>query len=424
MTDEDLPIVELEISARDVTVWDSVTYTIISRVESDNESFENNRTFYYDFTWDGVWDLITKKDTVTYTFLESYEGGIQPKVAVEFRNKVWKADWEKIYVKELLRPILLYTSYKNIALFRDMSMWDLIERKICFEKSECELWNKKFINSEKADLQNEFWIKSNNPITKNDMFIQRYPNYWNHEVSIELKDKYWMLAKTWFIVKTSESTANNGRIAPGVNILTIPETTFNNNNPEIFLPKIMNDTLLMYVNYELDWTCYLDTDINIDTDWDHISDNDNDAACNTLSKLKYYPESENAIWRITFTTSEWKQVSQNFYITFEWYILELSDEYTVWPNSYEKNKEEILSILPYNSRSGIRDMFQNFEDNLEMLDNEAKATEFKNIRNRLFEGIWQKNGKIDKSDASLIDKYFCNIFEYYDITSYTKTCWK
>ena len=322
--DKDLPIVELNVSSRDVTVWDSVTYTVISRVESDEESFENNRTFYYDFTWDGTWDLVTQKDTVTYTFLEAYEDGVQPRAAVEFRNKIWKADWEKIYVKNLLRPILLSTSYKYTVLFRDLSMWDLIERKICFEESECQLWNKNFIKSDKVDLNQGFWKETDNPITKNDMFIQKYSDYWDHQVSIELKDRYWVYLETWYIVKTSEDSVNNGRIDTGVNILTIPEMTFKNSNPEIFLSSNMDNTMLMYVNYELDGICYIDIDMSVDSDWDGQTDNDIDSECNTVSKLKYGSDYESAIWRITYISNAWKQVFHNYYVIFEWDMLELS----------------------------------------------------------------------------------------------------
>jgi hypothetical protein len=33
-------------------------------------------------------------------------------------------------------------------------------------------------------------------------------------------------------------------------MITIPETTFTNANPEIFLSKAMNNTLIMYINNE------------------------------------------------------------------------------------------------------------------------------------------------------------------------------
>ena len=69
--DKDVPVVDLKVSPSDIYIWDTVTYTVKSRVESDNEAFENNRTFYYDFDGDWVWDLVTKKDTATYTFTEA-----------------------------------------------------------------------------------------------------------------------------------------------------------------------------------------------------------------------------------------------------------------------------------------------------------------------------------------------------------------
>lgn len=498
----DIPTVTLKVSNTNIDVWDTVTYTAIAKISSDNENFETERTFYYDFTWDGIRDFTTKKDTVNYTFMEAYEDGIQPRAAVEYRNKIWKADWAKITVRNWIKPNLLYTTYKNIVLFRDVSVWELMQRKICFEEKECLLWNKKFIKTHSV-LANDASLtrKVDNPITKNDSFIQRYSDYWNHEVSIELRDKYWMYMKTWFIVKTAENSVNNGRIAKGVNMLTIPETTFNNSNPEIFLWNIYNNTLLMYVNYEWEGTCYIDIDVSADSDGDGQTDNDIDQVCNAVAKLKYSPSYESAIWRVIFTSSDWKQVFQNFYVSFEWYILELTTEgrelytnistlidwiddriwenaklkssldvlrknlnnrilvsstvmtiksiqaewwisldskqkdllsdilsaladentiETVWLNQYEINREEILAILPDDSKSIIKEMFLNFENNIETLDKEGKATELKNIRNKIKE-IWKK--EMDKDDIPVIDQAFCKIFEYYDITSYTQTCW-
>jgi hypothetical protein len=68
-------------------------------------------------------------------------------------------------------------------------------------------------------------------------------------------------------VKTAENDVNNGYIAPGVNILTIPETTFNpEKKPEIFLPSNMNNTLLMYLSSEQEGICYIDIDVSVDSD--------------------------------------------------------------------------------------------------------------------------------------------------------------
>ena len=500
----DIPTVTLKVNKQNIEVWDTVTFSVVAKIPSDNENFEVERTIYYDFTWDGIWDLTTKKSSVDYTFMEAYENWIKPRVAVEYRNKIWKAEWAEIVVRNWIKPILLYTTYKNIVLFRDISVWELIQRELCFEEKECEVWNRKFQKFHSVVSNDEnFTRKSDNPIAKNDMFMQRYPDYWNHEVYIALKDKYWMYAKTWFVVKTAENDVNNGYIAPGVNILTIPETTFNpEKKPEIFLPSNMNNTLLMYLSSEQEGICYIDIDVSVDSDWDWESANDKDSLCNTVAKLKYSPNYESAIWRIVFTTKEWKQVFQNFYVTFEWYILELTPEdrelydnisilinwiddriwdnanlkssldilrknlnnrnivsstvmtiktmqndwwisldtkqkdllsdiisylsnedtiVAVWTNGYEINRDEILTMMPTESASIIREMFSNFEKNMETLDEEWKADELKKIYNEVLR-LSGKDDSFDEYSKWLIIQRFCNIFEYYEITSYTKTC--
>ena len=42
----------------------------------------------YEAVFDFIWDLTTRKDTVNYTFMDAYEDGIKPRVAVEYRNKI------------------------------------------------------------------------------------------------------------------------------------------------------------------------------------------------------------------------------------------------------------------------------------------------------------------------------------------------
>ena len=515
-SDSDVPTVTLRVNSYNIQVWDEVTYTIVSHLSTNNEDFATDRTFYYDFTWDWTWDLVTKKDTVTYQFLDDYEDWITPRAAVEYRRKLWISDWGTIYVKNWIRPILLYNSIWNTVIFRDLSVWVFQQRNICFETSECEAWNKRFqrthVISDVDSLAS--WIPTE--ITQNDSFIQKYKEYGPHDVSIYLKSKYWMEAQTWFIVKTSNNESN-GKIAPWVNIITIPQTTFQKiEDPEtwkvkdiraeIFLAKNMNNTVLMYINNDNEWTCYVDTDIATDSDLDGKTDNDTDFSCNKIAKVKYEPDYENAIWRIYFTIKDetWKETLtfKNFYVWFEWYVLELDEEnlqiynditilidglddistentnlknnlnklrrnlnstsevsalivdiksqidkwwikmdsrqkeilesiisrldnpdtivaVAVWMNDYEKNKEEILAVLP--SSSSIRDeiiwLFEEFEEDAETPEKRIE------ILNQIWDTILKDNRKnklwVDDNDYT---SYFCNIFEYYDIWYGTNKC--
>lgn len=500
----DIPTVSLRLSSQSVQVWDTVTYSIISRIWSIEENFETERTFYYDFEWDWVWDLVTKKDTATYTFTEPYEEWIVPRAAVEYRWKLWNGSWATLLVRNGIKPVLWYNAYKNIVLFRDMSVWTIQQRQICFEEDECEKreWKNKFQITHIVTT----WVDSltwwtETVITKNDSFVRKYSDFWLHHVSLYLKNKYWISVQTWFIVKTSQNTSN-GYIAPGVNMITIPETTFNNSNPEIFLNKAMKNTLLMYINNENEWTCYVDTDISTDSNGDGETDNDIDITCNRMAKVVYQPNYESAIWRIYFTEDN-QLMFKNFYVTFEWYIHELDEEnleiynditilinwiddisidnidlknyldtlrknlnsrnttsslvatiqnilddwwvklspnqkelldsilarlsnsdtiVSVWMNEFEKNKLEILAILPSSLRPEIERMFSSFENNINVYDPEQKYQELQNIQNVVIEK-WQSMWWLDDKDIALvIQPSFCNIFGYYDITRYSSDC--
>ena len=495
--DKDVPVVDLKVSPSDIYIWDTVTYTVKSRVESDNEAFENNRTFYYDFDGDWVWDLVTKKDYAGYIFEEAYEEWVIPKVAVEFRWKLWQAKWNTIYVKQKAKPILLYNSIWNTVVFRDLSMWKLIKREICFETDECEAWNSKF-KKILIDPDLEEWTEL--LFSNNDSFLQKYDNYGKHNVLIYLKDRYWNEEYEKFVIETSNNISN-WEIVPWINMITIPETVFTNWNPEIFLSKNMNNTLTMYINNESWETCYVDTDIAIDSDWDWKTDNDTDIMCNKLAKIKYEPDYESAWWRVYFMNN-WKLTFKNFYVTFEWIILELDEEkreiyndittlyywiedisientnlknlldrlrknlnnrlevssvvisikdqinnwwikmdlrqkesldtilsrlenedtiILIWRSEYDKNKQEILAMLPsskwYTIKSTAEKMFEDFEENLYSYTVNEKEKELEKIWNTIIKD-WKKNRWMyNENDFT---PYFCNIYDYYNIVDANK----
>ena len=501
--DADVPTVTLKVSNTNIQVWDTVTYSVVSRISSDNEDFQTDRTFYYDFTWDWVWDLVTKKDSVTYTFEETYEDWVTPRAAVEYRWKLWQGEWATILVKNWIKPILLYNSIWNIVIFRDLSVWVMQEREICFEKSECEAWNKKFKKTSISTVSPEELTGGTvTPITEKDHFLQKYEDYWTHKVSIYFKNKYWIEVEKEYDVKTSSNT-NNWKIAPWVNMITIPETTFNNTNPEIFLSKDMKNTLIMYINNDSQEECYVDTDIARDSDWDGKTDNDMDVLCNKMVKIVYEPNYESSIWRLYFTNN-WQLTFKNFYVTFEWSILELDEEkrelyrdistlingieditientdlkrsldrlrknlnnrpevttivitineqienwwikidlkqkesldsilnrlsnedtiVSVWMNEYEKNREEILASLPegqWSIKTTVEGMFQNFDETAYQYTPEEKAKELESIRNTIIDDGKKNRWMYNENDFTI---YFCNIFDYYEIPTYTKKCW-
>lgn len=515
-SDSDIPTVTLKVSPQNIQVWDEVKYEIISKLSTNNEDFLVDRTFYYDFTWDWVRDLITKKDTVTYQFLEEYDEWVVPRAAVEYRRKLWIASWATIYVKNGLKPIFMYNSIWNTVIFRDLSVWVIKKREICFESSECEKWNMRYEEKSEFAGNNEeltWWTKTE--ITEKNVFMKKYNWYWLHNISFHLMNRYWNEVWTWFTVKTSNNQ-DNGLIAPWVNMITIPEMTMQNikdpetwkikdSRAEIFLAKNMDNMLLMYVYSQNEWTCFVDTDIATDSDWDGDATNDAVLLCNKMAKISYEPNYENVIWRVYFMMKDesWKDTLtfKNFYVGFDWYgVPELSaenleiyndinilmngldDSYvgnttlkgyldklrrnlnnssevaalvieinsqmetlslkmdskqkerldsilarlsspdtvvdvSVWMNNYERNKQEILALLPTEKWSNVKDeivkMFADFEANVTSYWLEERE----NVLNDIWDKILNDYKKNKYWDADFYTQYFCGIFDYYDIVS-------
>jgi hypothetical protein len=82
----DIPIVTLKSDKQTVNIGDEVIFDVIAKVTSENEDFYTERTIQYDFDGDGEWDLITKKDHITYTYTKAMERGYLPKAAVIYRG--------------------------------------------------------------------------------------------------------------------------------------------------------------------------------------------------------------------------------------------------------------------------------------------------------------------------------------------------
>jgi hypothetical protein len=96
---------------------------------------------------------------------------------------------------------------------------------------------------------------------------------------------------------------------------------------------------------------------------------------------------------------------------------------SVWMDDYEKNKLEILALLPTSKWTTIKEKvswrFKDFEENgsLYSPDERADALDW------IWETItteYKKNKREWENDFNL---YFCDIFRYYDITSSTGKCW-
>jgi hypothetical protein len=194
-------------------------------------------------------------------------------------------------------------------------MGNIIYRQLCFDTKECAAGNTQYRKTHLVANTDTVKEGATTPITQNSVFLQKYPALGSYGVSIALKSSQGENVSGAYTVITSNNT-NNGKITAGVNMITIPETSINNDHPEIFVSKSMNNSILFYLYNESEGTCFIDTDISKDSNQDGRTDNDQDIPCNTLQLWKYDPQFESIIGRVYFT-KDGKLVFKNFSVDFE-----------------------------------------------------------------------------------------------------------
>ena len=274
----DIPIVTLKSDKQSIVLGDTVQFDVISKILSENKNFVTDRVIYYDFDGDGERDLTTKNDRVTYTYTKPNEQGYHPRAAVEYKGYKGISEGNDVIVKSGIKPILTFNSIGNYVIVRDLSIGDLKERYICFEKAECDKGNK---NYRKIHFDDE--------IQANSVLLHKYDDYGEHTIVIKAKSKGAIETEKEYKVKTTKKETN-GKIASGVNFITIPEAIFDkNDNISIFANKEMKNQISFYVYYNgaKKSDCFVDVDISADTNHDGNPKNDKDLKCNTLETWNY-----------------------------------------------------------------------------------------------------------------------------------------
>jgi len=208
------------------------------------------------------------------------------------------------------------------------------------------------------------------------------------------------------------------------------QVTFNNQNDKTLIE-------------ELPWIMLITDVDNFIEVWDTVtfevlSDNSNIEK----NSVFYYDFDWNWIWdlvtkqnkiKYTYTDSYEKWVTPRAAVEYEWNfvqvkwetILVVEEEWVVAPilSMYEKNKQEILSLLPtdqwYTIKSIIEEMFKNYEDNYYSYLKPERAKSLNKIWNTIIEYGMENKWILNEEDFT---PYFCGIFDYYDILDYTKKC--
>lgn len=81
-------------------------------------------------------------------------------------------------VKNGVKPILTFNTIKNIVLFRDLSMGNIISRQLCFDMKECAAGNMQYRKTHLVTNTGSILKEgASTVITQNSVFLQKYPGF-------------------------------------------------------------------------------------------------------------------------------------------------------------------------------------------------------------------------------------------------------
>lgn len=300
----DIPLVTLRSSQTMVEIGDEVQFDVITKILSDRPDFIQERTIQYDFDGDGIRDMTTKSDRVKYIYTKPNEFGYKPRAAVLYRWYKWISNGGTIVVKDGLKPMLLSDSFDKFAIFRDVSIGNITNKSICLSIKDCS--------------SQSWWYL----LTSGVAFSFMYPEYNKYYISLDVTDvNANMASKKWGLTLTTWEKVDD------FHMLSIPKTSISSQWTEIFVGKNLNNSILFYVLYDFSrGTCYVDTDISVDSDGDGNKEWDRDFMCNELYLKVYEPTFIKTQWKIYYTDANNTLITSNFTVSFLDFEAELNDQ--------------------------------------------------------------------------------------------------
>lgn len=392
----DIPIVTLKTDKINAEVWEEITFDIISKIISDRSDFEKERTIQIDFDGDGEYDLTTKNDRVKYVYTKPSPANSPyvPTASVIYRDYRWIWEGAPIVVKASVRPSLIYTAIWKSVIFKDVSLGKIIEREICLDKEQCELWNQRYFNT-----------------TLEKTFKVTYPKKWTYTVIIKAKDENGNEAESSIDVTVNDTTLLKP-IANWIFLISLPEAEFDSNLPEIFVGRQLNNEVLFYIKSdESIETCYVDSDISFDSkdDWDPT--NNRDFSCNRMSVQTYTPSYESAIGRIYYkTATDSKLKHKDFMVSFADFEKDL-DAST--KDLYNLANDLITTIDTSESITfeTLRSLILTLRNDLANWDKNAQRGDLIQLDQFLLENK-NKLDKLSETQKEKLDTFVNNLSEY------------
>lgn len=254
----DVPIVTLTVDDVDVSVGDKVRFRVNARTLSNRPDFATQRVVRYDFNGDGVWDKVTKDLEAEYVFAKASES-IVPRVEVTYRKNTVAVNGPEITVQQDLKVKLESAIHDKTVYIRDFSMGDIFKKEVCF------------------DLTRECTTN-----TDEDFLSYTYETYGEKTVKYTIYDNFWNRAVGFIVIDLKEPTE-----ASWMDLVSIPRSIINSEwRYVVSIGNDQNNQVFLNAVYKWQGTCYIDLDINDDSNYDGKPDNDKDLLCNTPRYIK------------------------------------------------------------------------------------------------------------------------------------------
>ena len=274
----DIPVVTLKSNTTIAKVWETVKFSTISKILSDRPDFKANRVFKYDFDGDGIYDLTTKEENVTYQYIKASSNSkwYTPKVKVIYKEKVWEALGDAISVKKWLKPQFDYITNDKTIFVKDSSLWITENTKVeyCMDIKNCK--KSEYINN----------------INGNSFFKFDYPDYGKYLIKVTASDDFWNTEKINQVIELSKPDTKNF-----VNIITFPKISKSEEWENIQIGKILNNTVSVYVKNNSENNC----NISAIVWW-----NTKEYKCDEINNIKFDDDQEVWYINIKYSNDKWQ----------------------------------------------------------------------------------------------------------------------
>lgn len=260
----DIPIITLAVDKVNVAVGDTVTFTTKAKILSGRPDFDAKKTIQYDFDADGVWDKTTKDNVVTHQYTKAYPDGISPRVQVTYRWFPVSTNGDTIFVKDELKPRIEIVQHDKTVIIRDYSYGKIESKKLCFDAgTQC-----------KYPIGDFSWVEQTHV----------YDSYGTRVILFSITDAY---GNEDHIRQSITLTPAPASALPS--ILSIPQWSIKDGAYHIPVGSQSNNTIIINVVAPLAKGCFIDKDINDDTNNDGKAANDRDLSCNETLAITYQP---------------------------------------------------------------------------------------------------------------------------------------